>query len=296
MKISELKERKKELGYSNLHISELSGVPLSTVQKIFGGSTETPRYETLKKIEDALYPKGYYEYKGPFEDYELRRMHVHEALEEYQYSYIYGYDLDLEFNGKKQGEFTVDDLLDSPEGVRLELIDGYLYDLASPTTIHQAIASRVYLQIATAMDELGGSCTVFGVPVDTQLSADDKKNAFEPDLQIVCDKSKLANDKHIVIGAPDFVMEVLSPSTMGRDRVQKYHKYRIFGVREYWIVDPFMREVLVNLFDGENTTVKHYSFEDTVPVSIFGGKIKVDFAKISNYLRDHLDFDSGSVK
>ena len=295
MKISELKERKKEMGYSNHQISELSGVPISTVQKIFGGATETPRYETLKKIEDALYPKGYYEYKDPLEDYELRRMVVNEPSEAYQYSYIYGYDLDLTLNGKKQGEFTVDDLLSTPEGTRMELIDGFLYDLASPTTIHQVIISRAYLQIATAMDESGGNCTVFAVPVDTQLSTENDKDAFEPDLQIVCDNSKLMNDRHIVIGAPDFVMEVLSPSTMGRDRVQKYHKYMTYGVREYWIVDPFRREVMVSL-SGDEIKVKYYGFGDVIPISIFGGKVSVDFAKITKYLSDHLGFDPGNIK
>lgn len=295
MKISELKERKKEMGYSNLQISELSGVPLSTVQKIFGGATETPRHETLKKIEDALYPKGRYAYMDPLEDYELRRMVVNEPPEAYQYSYIYGYDLDLELNGKKQGEFTIDDLLTTPEGVRMELIDGFLYSMASPTSIHQAIVSRVYLQIATAIDEYGGDCTVFGTPVDTKIDPEYDKDSFEPDLSIVCDKSKLMNDRHIVIGAPDFVMEVLSPSTMARDRVQKYHKYLSAGVREYWIVDPFTQEIMVSL-PGDEIRVRYYGFGDVVPVSIFGGKISVDFAKITKYLSDHLDYEPGSRK
>lgn len=295
MKISELKERKKEMGYSNLQISELSGVPLSTVQKIFGGATEAPRYETLKKIEDALYPKGRYAYMDPLEDYELRRMVVNEPPEAYQYSYIYGYDLDLVLNGKKQGEFTIDDLLSTPEGVRMELIDGFLYSMSSPTSIHQAIVSRAYLQIATAIDEYGGDCTIFGTPVDTMIDPEYDRDSFEPDLSIVCDKSKLMNDKHIVIGAPDFVMEVLSPSTMARDRVQKHHKYLSGGVREYWIVDPFTQEIMVSL-SGDEIRVRYYSFDDVVPLSIFGGKISVDFAKITKYLSDHLDYDPGSSK
>ena len=295
MKISELKERKKEMGYSNLNISELSGVPLSTVQKIFGGATEAPRHETLKKIEEVLYPKGRYEHMDPFEDYELRKMVVREPPEAYQYSYIYGYDLDLTLNGKQQGEFTIDDLLSTPEGVRMELIDGYLYSMASPTSIHQAIVSRVYLQIATAIDEYGGECTIFGTPVDTRPDPGSNKDSFEPDLSIICDKSKLMNDKHIVIGAPDLVMEVLSPSTMARDRVQKYHKYMSAGVREYWIVDPFMHEIMVSM-SGDEIRVRYYSFNDAVPVSIFEGKVSVDFARITKYLADHLGFDPDSSK
>lgn len=289
MKISELKERKKEMGYSNHMISELSGVPLSTVQKIFGGATEAPRHETLQKIENALYPKGRYEYSDPLEDYEIRRMHVAEPTEAYAYAYIYGYDPDLVINGKKQGEFTVADVMKLPEGSHGELIDGVIYDKSMPTTVHQSIVSRVYVQIANAIDEFGGKCASFGTPVDVQLDLSNDKDMLAPDLLIVCDRSKLNNEDLIVIGAPDFVMEVLSPSTMGKDRVLKYQKYMSFGVKEYWMVDPFRREIVVSIFK-DDARVRYYGFEDEVPIAIFDNKASVDFGRISRYLKEHLDY------
>ena len=289
MKISDLKDRKKEMGYSNHMISELSGVPLSTVQKIFGGATETPRYETLKKIEDVLFPKGRYEYSNPLDDYDIRRMHVAEPTEAYAYAYIYGYDPDLMINGKRQGEFTIGDVMKLPEGSHGELIDGVIYDKSMPTTVHQSIVSRVYVQIANAIDEFGGKCTSFGSPVDVQLDLSDEKDMLAPDLIVVCDRSKLSNDDLIVIGAPDFVMEVLSPSTMGKDRVLKYHKYMSYGVREYWIVDPFKREIVVSIF-SDDARVSYYGFDDKVPITIFDKKVAVDFARISRYLEEHLNY------
>lgn len=289
MKISDLKERKKEMGYSNHMISELSGVPLSTVQKIFGGATEAPRHETLKKIENALFPKGRYEYSDPLEDYDIRRMHVAEPTEAYAYAYIYGYDPELVINGKKQGDFTVGDVMKLPEGSHGELIDGVIYDKSMPTTVHQVIVTRVAMQIDSFIESSGGKCTLFASPVDVQLDLSDEKDMLAPDLTIVCDRSKLSNDDLIVIGAPDFVLEVLSPSTMGKDRVLKYQKYMSYGVKEYWMVDPFKREIVVSIFK-DDARVRYYGFEDTIPISIFNNKASVDFSRISRYLKEHLDY------
>lgn len=291
--ISELKERKKELCYSNKMISDISGVPVSTVQKIFGGSTETPRYETLLKIENALFPTDrelrvgdpYYRSDGG-----LYKMYVHEPGEAYSYSSFYGYDRDFAFLGKKQGEYTVKDYLEIPDDVRMELIDGVLYDRGAPTTTHQVIIAEVFAQIYPVLRSHGGDCMSFLSPVDVQFEeSDSSKNMLQPDLAIVCDKRKYQNPKGRIMGAPDMVMEVISPSSRGKDRVLKLNKYLEKGVREYWIVDPDGQEIHVYFFEG-GMTLSRYTFEDVIPLRIFNSKVTVNFADIAMQLRERLGF------
>ena len=294
MKISDLKERKKELGFSNKMISEMSGVPLSTVEKIFSGATEAPRYETLMRIENALYSEGAEVLSHPddytnvdFNDY---KMVVNEPQEAYAYDVFLSYDKDFAFRGKRQGQFTVNDYEALPEGMRMELIDGVLYDMAPPTTFHQVIVSRVALPIMNFLDHSKGDCMAFISPFALQLGEDDDKNSLEPDFAIVCDKSKYINEKGKIYGAPDFIMEVLSPSTKGKDLVLKFNKYWESGVREYWIVDPERHEVKVFVFE-KGTPPTTYSFEDTIPISIFKGKLSIDFASVYQILRDRMGFE-----
>lgn len=290
--IKELKERKKELCYSNKMISDISGVPVSTLQKIFGGSTETPRYETLLKLEKALFPTDrdlrvsdpYYRPDGA-----LYKMHVQEPLEAYSYSSLYYYDENLCMFGKRQGQFTVDDCLALPDGVRMELIDGILYDLASPTTVHQTMILQVSMQISSILDSSDGDCEVFFAPLDVQFEADDNDTLLQPDLMVVCEKTKYNNGTGRILGAPDMIMEVLSPSTRGKDRIIKLNKYGQKGVKEYWIVDPDSMEIQVYFYKN-GFGPKRYTFDEKVPISIFGGKASVDFARISKVLRDRLGF------
>lgn len=292
--ITELKERKKELCYSNKMISDISGVPVSTLQKIFGGSTETPRYETLLKLEKALFPNDrdlrisdpYYRPDGG-----LYKMNVREPHEAYSYSSLYYYDESFSMLGKRQGQFTIDDCLALPDGVRMELIDGILYDIASPTAVHQTIILQVSLQIMNILDSSDGDCQVFIAPLDVQFEADDKDTLLQPDLLVVCEKEKYVNETGRILGAPDMIMEVLSPSTRGKDRIIKLNKYGQKGVKEYWIVDPDNMEIQVYFYkDGFGP--KRYTFDERVPISIFSNKVSVDFARILKLLRGRLGFGS----
>ena len=294
MKIAELKERKKELGYSNKMISDISGVPLSTVQKVFGGSTETPRYATLLKIAKALEPSAkerfgnsdyFYEAGGGYTyDY------VNEALEEYSVSAFYGYDEKLSIGKKKQGEYTVDDADALPEGVRMELINGVLYDMGSPDIFHQTIITEVYSQISSVLKSSKGDCAVFVAPMDVCFDLEDKKDRPQPDLLVACDKHKYLNETGRILGVPDMVMEVVSTSSRSKDRVVKLNKYLEKGVREYWIVDPAFQEILAYNFSGR-PFLKRYTFNDTIPLNIFGGKVSVDFKAITDYLCDQFGFE-----
>ena len=259
MDIKRLKERKKELRYTNKDIAELSGVPLGTVQKVFGNTTKEPRRDTFLALASVLEPEwvcGNSQYVNSVREEAL----VYEAV----------------IKKKKQGEYTLDDYYALPEERRVELIDGVIYDMTAPTGAHQLIAGEVYYQLMTCREKHSIECMPFISPIDVQLDKDEK-TMVEPDVIIVCDKSLMT--KRVVYGAPEFVMEVLSPSTRSKDQVLKLNKYMNAGCKEVWIVDPDNERVTVYYFEGENWP-HIYTFDDKVPVGISEGKCEVDFSRV----------------
>ncbi len=255
MTIQEMKERKRELGYSNAMVAELSGVPLGTVQKIFSGATASPRFETLRALEAVLKKPSAYSFS------ESGCSDVKETA--------------LPYLTKKQGEYTLEDYYNLPEDKRFELIDGVIYDMTAPTTIHQSILGRIYAQLLYHIDAKGGQCIPMISPVDVQLDCDDK-TMVEPDVIIVCDRSKII--RRCVYGAPDFVMEVLSKSTKKKDMFIKLNKYLNAGVREYWIVDPDKKTVMI--YDFEHDDYRISGFDDKIPVAVLNGECVIDFAAL----------------
>lgn len=251
MTVEEMKQRKKELGYSNEKLSELSGVPLGTVQKVLAGVTKSPRYDTLIALEKVL---------------KKQTDRIGEALPE--------------MFEKRQGEYTVGDYYSIPEERRVELIDGVIYDMASPTVIHQILSTELCNIIRSYIIRQKGRCIVMAAPMDVQLDCDDK-TMVQPDVMVVCDRDKIM--RKCVHGAPDLVVEILSESTKKKDMYVKLGKYMEAGVREYWLVDPNGKKVIVYDFEAEVTPVI-YGFDSKVPVSIFGGECKVDFAEIYEYI------------
>jgi len=182
---------------------------------------------------------------------------------------------------KQQGEYTLEDYFALPEERRVELIDGVIYDMAAPTLIHQAIGDSLQTWFNNYIREKHGTCRAFTSLVDVQLDCDDR-TMVQPDVLILCDLSKARWGR--VYGAPDLVVEVLSPSTSKKDRSLKLSKYKRAGVREYWIVDPKRKTVLVYEFEkGDTATL--YGFDASVSVGIFDGKCRVDFAQIYEEIR-----------
>ena len=263
MTLSEMRERKKELGYSYEQIADMSGVPLSTVQKVFSGATQSPRYDTLLAIETVL------------EDYSTTR--ISEA------TYSYG-----ERIAKKQGEYTIEDYYNWPEDERIELIDGVIYHVSMPSIRHQLIVGEVDFVFKSFVKNKKGKCKIFGAGVDVRLDCDDK-TLVVPDIAITCEKDKLR--ERYLDGAPDLVVEVLSPSTRKKDMTLKLSKYAQAGVREYWIIDPKKETVMVYKFsrdDTADTQVYFYTFANQVSVGIWNDECVVDFAEIKAYLEDVL--------
>lgn len=164
--------------------------------------------------------------------------------------------------------YTVEDIYKLPEDQRAELIDGKIYDMAPPSTKHQIITGEMYAVIRSYIRSQKGSCRPYISPFAVFLNKDDDKNYLEPDLSVVCDANKV--DDRGCHGAPDWVIEVVSPATQIRDYGVKLFKYRMAGVREYWIINPMKEIVNVYDFESENTTGL-YSFDDEIPVGIYPG-------------------------
>ena len=161
--------------------------------------------------------------------------------------------------------YTIDDIYALPEGQRAELIDGQMYNMSPPGKTHQKISGNLFAEIHNYIRKKKGSCEIYAAPFAVFLN-DDERNYVEPDISVICDPGKL--DEQGCHGAPDWVIEILSPGTVRIDCGIKLFKYRTAGVREYWIVNPVKRMVQVYYFGLEENS-ELFSFEDEIPVGIF---------------------------
>ena len=267
MTLEEMKRIKQERGYSLAQLSEYSGVPLGTVQKIFSGETEHPRYATLQALEKVLSPDGgTYRY-----DNVPRESKVQEAM-------IYE-----PFDCKRQGEYTLEDYYALPKERRVELIDGVIYDMSAPTFVHQHISGVVYSQIRNYIDSQKGGCLPMFAPVDVRLDSDDK-TMVQPDVLILCDKSKIC--KWGIMGAPEFCLEIVSESTSRKDYIKKLQKYTEAGVKEYWIIDP-LRRMLVTYHWKDNYLPHMYPLEGKVGLALYDEELQIDLGEVASLIQDY---------
>lgn len=265
MTIEEMKKRKKELGFSCNKISELSKVPLATVQKIFSGKTASPRYDTIQALTGVLaYTPHYVSESVSTEDISF----VSEPQPEYNANPIRQI--------REKGPHTIDEYIALPEGTRVELIDGQFYNMAAPTTIHQNIGTELWALFKDYIRANGGKCVPFVAPTDVQLDCDNK-TMVQPDVLVVCNRDKITKAR--IVGAPDLIVEIVSPSNACIDVLIKMLKYKKAGVREYWIVFPEEKMVMVYNFE-KNDEPKQFTFDDIVPVEIWDGKCCIDFKYI----------------
>lgn len=168
-----------------------------------------------------------------------------------------------------------------PEDVRIEVFDGIAYDMASPSQEHQTILTELLVLLRNYIRGKGGSCSVFPAPFDVKLN-DSPLTIVQPDLMVVCDKKKL--DGKRCNGAPDFIIEIVSPGNPSDDYIRKLYYYKNAGVREYWIVDPRRKTVTVNYFE-ENILSIQYSFYSTIKVNIYDDLL-INFSGIAELLND----------
>jgi len=165
--------------------------------------------------------------------------------------------------------YTYADYCTWDDSERWELIEGIPYAMSpAPSQHHQEISGELHLQLATFLK--GKPCKVFHAPFDVRLNVDDEDDTVvQPDLLVVCDHSKL--DGKCCRGAPDLVIEILSPSTARHDRMVKMQQYQQAGVREYWIVDPDTKTVQVCILENGRYFVTAYADTDTAPVAVLPG-------------------------
>ncbi len=156
--------------------------------------------------------------------------------------------------------YTSKDYWNLPDGQRAELIDGTLYDMAPPNRIHQQLVYELGWQIGNHIKTHHGSCSVYPAPFAVDLSANDK-TWVEPDISVICDPEKFTDRG--CKGAPDWIIEIVSPDSVRTDYGIKLFKYRTAGVREYWIVNPMLKTVLTYSFEGQEDA-GHFSFDDVI--------------------------------
>ena len=167
----------------------------------------------------------------------------------------------------REQHYTSEDYWNLPEGHRAELIDGQLYNMAPPSGMHQRLISQFMLVLGQYIRDHHGTCEVYPAPFAVNLDAEDK-DWVEPDISVICDTSKL--DDRGCNGAPDLVVEVVSPSSRRIDYSTKNALYSEAGVREYWIVDPEKERTTVYRYEDDAAPIV-YPFADNIPVGIFPG-------------------------
>lgn len=181
---------------------------------------------------------------------------------------------------KRKGEYTLEDYYNMPEDRRVELIDGVIYDMAAPTPLHQLIAGAVYAGIRAFIRENGGDCIPFIAPADVQLDCD-SRTMVQPDVFILCKRDKLK--RFGIYGAPDFVLEILSDSTRKKDMTVKLTKYMEAGVREYWVIDPEKRLLIVYIGKEEGIP-RLYPLQGDVGMDLYDGKLRIDLNEINDLI------------
>ncbi len=170
--------------------------------------------------------------------------------------------------------YTINDIYNLPDGQRAELIDGELYMMATPGTIHQRIVMELSFRIRDYIGSKKGDCEVFPAPFAVFLNADNEIY-LEPDISVICDKEKLTEEG--CKGAPDWIIEIVSLSSRPVDYNKKLFKYRTAGVREYWIVD-YLRN-LITVYNFEHDVMTDYTFSHKVKAGIYEDLV-IDFSGI----------------
>jgi Uma2 family endonuclease len=159
-------------------------------------------------------------------------------------------------------KYTYADYLTWNDGKRYELIDGEVYMMSpAPSSVHQEISGRLFARLFNYLE--GKTCKVFAAPFDVRLNAD---TVVQPDISVICDLNKI--DERGCKGAPDMVVEILSPSSTRHDQFTKFKKYLAAGVQEFWIVNPETRTLQVHILKDEEYVSRAYGDTDSVPVSV----------------------------
>lgn len=255
MTLSELKSLMEQKGLSAYNLAEISGMPEKSIQKYLNGEAAIPDYFCDLLNENLLTPPSALDY-------------IREPLPEYN----------------TKGKYTLDDYYAIPDERRVELIDGVFYEMLTPSYAHQCFIREICAKIDRYIRDNRGNCELLVSPLDIQLDCDNY-TMVQPDIMILCDQKKITN--RCIIGAPDFIIEILSPSTRKKDMTIKLAKYRKAGVREYWMIDIEKESIIVYFFEeSEMPTI--YGPQDEIPVHIYEGKLTIRLEEAFRKIRDIL--------
>ena len=180
---------------------------------------------------------------------------------------------------KQEKVYMIDDIYTLPDGERAELIDGQIYYMAPPGTKHQRLVHFFDREIGNYIQQKHGECEVFPAPFAVFLNENNSSNYVEPDVSVICDKNKIT-DKGCY-GAPDWIIEVVSPNSRRMDYYIKLFKYRTAGVKEYWIVD--YEKNVVTVYDFQNNDGNDYTFSEKILVGVYSD-LTIDLSMIKNSL------------
>ena len=165
----------------------------------------------------------------------------------------------------KEKIYTLEDIYNLPEGQRAELINGKLYNMAPPSRIHQELVSQFIKILGNHIDLKDGPCKVYPAPFAVFLNADEE-TYVEPDITVICNENNLTDRG--CEGAPDFIIEIVSPSSRKMDYSTKMVLYSDSGVREYWIVDPVKERTTIYRYE-EDVAPMIIPFDQTIQVGIY---------------------------
>lgn len=301
MEIQELKKRKKKLKITTADLACMAGLPVSTVSKIMTGETKNPSYITIERIDRALLHEEMIRRIQAYREAISRYYNSIQASDDIVLDYIEfekkyreehnlnnapipfaismddlksaNMESDVSGNTVKKNEIrmTIGDLAKLGDDRFLELIDGNIIIGQAPNIKHQMLVQSIGKTIDKYIDDNNGKCRMFNVGINVQLDEDEYTLTI-PDIVVLCDDSKLSDSA--IIGAPDFIIEVVSESTRRIDYNLKMHKYMAAGVEEYWIVDPYKERVTVYIA-GEPMLAYVYSFADQIPMGIYEGRLEI---------------------
>ena len=173
--------------------------------------------------------------------------------------------------------YTEEDYYNLPENVRAELIDGQIYYMSAPSRIHQEILSFLHLEIGNYLRSQNGSCKVYPAPFAVKLFEDDNRTVVEPDISVICDPNKLTDRG--CTGAPDWIVEIVSPTNASNDYIRKLNLYADAGVKEYWIVNSEKKTILVYHLEETKFEVTTYTLQAKIKVNIYDD-LWIDFTEL----------------
>lgn len=173
--------------------------------------------------------------------------------------------------------YTEEDYYNLPGNVRAELIDGQFYYMSAPSRIHQKILMELSATIRNYIRSKNGPYEVYPAPFAVKLFSEDDKNVVEPDISVICDPNKLTDRG--CTGAPDWIVEIVSPGNSSHDYIRKLNLYADAGVREYWIVNPDKKSIYVYHLEETQFETTAYTLQDKIKVNIYDD-LWIDFTEL----------------